>query len=255
MSLYGRFLAAALFVALAAAALLLPLPGRPDPAVAHAAPSRGIVTGFTIAAYQSPWSWSPVVRYYGANSEVSIQGIEYGENWIVGDQSWYIVQPDWANTWYQLTDGSYVYSAFIFIPNEGEVAPWYSEPDKEKYVVVDLSDQLAWAMLGSNVMRQMSISSGVGGATPTGTYYLPAWGRILNERMVSFDPNDYYDVHNVLYTQYFAPGGVALHLNYWRPDWVFGAQPTSHGCVGLRLADAQYLWFFGYPGMRVVVQA
>ena len=58
------------------------------------------------------------------------------------------------------------------------------------------------------------------------------------------DPAEEYHVKNVLYIQYFDRAGCALHLNYWQPDSVFGAYPTSHGCVGLRLHDAQWLWLF-----------
>jgi lipoprotein-anchoring transpeptidase ErfK/SrfK len=57
----------------------------------------------------------------------------------------------------------------------------------------------------------------------------------------------------VLFTQYFDRQGDALHLNYWRPESAFGAQPTSHGCVGMLLHDAQYLWLFAEPGMRVEI--
>jgi hypothetical protein len=57
----------------------------------------------------------------------------------------------------------------------------------------------------------------------------------------------------VLFTQYFDRNGDALHLNYWRPDSVFGHSATSHGCVGMEMHEAQYFWLFGFPGMRVVI--
>lgn len=47
-----------------------------------------------------------------------------------------------------------------------------------------------------------------------------------NERMTSssagFDESEFYDVQNVLFAQYFAAGGFAMHLNYWQPGGVFG---------------------------------
>ncbi|MFN8558170.1 MAG: L,D-transpeptidase [Dehalococcoidia bacterium] len=71
--------------------------------------------------------------------------------------------------------------------------------------------------------------------------------RVANETMTSAslnitDPDDQYVLKDVLYTQYFTWVGHALHLNYWQPDSVFGAERTSHGCVGLRLADAEFRW-------------
>ncbi|MSQ61949.1 MAG: hypothetical protein EXR43_05160 [Dehalococcoidia bacterium] len=115
-------------------------------------------------------------------------------------------------------------------------------------------------MLGQNVMHGVRISTGYGQfATPTGEFAVYSWGRTVSAHMTSsgagFDDSvEPYDVQRVLFTQYFAVGGFAFHLNYWQPDWVFGAAPSSHGCVGMQLHDAQYLWLFGYAGMGVVVR-
>ena len=62
-----------------------------------------------------------------------------------------------------------------------------------------------------------------------------------------------YDVERVLFTQYFDRSGNALHLNYWRPHSVFGNSRTSHGCIGLELHEAQFLWLFAEAGMRVEI--
>ncbi len=65
-------------------------------------------------------------------------------------------------------------------------------------------------------------------------------------------PEGYY-IKDILFTQYFDWQGDALHLNYWQPASVFGRQPTSHGCVGLRYADAEFFWNFLSLGSRVVI--
>ena len=62
-----------------------------------------------------------------------------------------------------------------------------------------------------------------------------------------------YLLKNVRYTQYFADGGYALHANYWQPDSVFGRVATSHGCVGMRLADAETVWSFASNGTAVQI--
>jgi hypothetical protein len=67
------------------------------------------------------------------------------------------------------------------------------------------------------------------------------------------DPAEAYNVKNVLYTQYFDSLGDALHLNYWQPDGVFGSARTSHGCVGLYIHDAQWLWLFTQGGVRLEI--
>ena len=70
---------------------------------------------------------------------------------------------------------------------------------------------------------------------------------------MSIGAEDYYVLDHVLYTQYFTDRGHALHLNYWRPDGYFGRVRSSHGCVGLRFADAKFLWNFATYGTRVTV--
>jgi hypothetical protein len=94
--------------------------------------------------------------------------------------------------------------------------------------------------------------------TPVGNFAVEPDGRIAVERMTAtqagYDPAQaQYDVERVLFTQYFDQAGHALHLNYWRPHAVFGRTPTSHGCVGLELHEAQYFWLFGKAGMRVQI--
>jgi len=124
---------------------------------------------------------------------------------------------------------------------------------------VDVVKQTATAMIGDRAAHVAAATTGKAGfATPPGEHAIPAWGRQLDETMTSSqagiqDPAEQYNVQNVLYTQYFDGDGDALHLNYWQPDWVFGHQPTSHGCVGLELHDAQYFWLFAGAGTRVAV--
>jgi lipoprotein-anchoring transpeptidase ErfK/SrfK len=94
--------------------------------------------------------------------------------------------------------------------------------------------------------------------SPIGSHAVEPDGRIAVERMTSaqagYDPSQArYDVERVLFTQYYDRNGNALHLNYWRPKEVFGRTPTSHGCIGMQLHDAQYFWLFGGPGTRVEI--
>lgn len=197
------------------------------------------------------------VRELPALSQITLVAEEHGENWIIGDQDWVPLWHEWESTWYRLADGSYVHRAFVFLPDG---APLPANAGAERYVIVDLERQTAWAMEGATIVREMPVTTGKRGfETPSGEFRVLGGGRILNERMTSQragfdDPNDRYDVERVLYTQYFGEGGFALHLNYWQPTGVFGNVETSHGCVGMLLADAQFLWMFAQEGMRVVVR-
>lgn len=130
---------------------------------------------------------------------------------------------------------------------------------EEAWVDVNLSAQAAVGMLGREWTRIALVSTGKPGwDTPEGEFRIVR--RVANETMTSAslgitDPNDQYVLTDVLYTQYFTFQGHALHLNYWRPASVFGAEATSHGCVGMRLADAEYFWRFLGIGSRVVIHA
>ena len=62
-------------------------------------------------------------------------------------------------------------------------------------------------------------------------------------------PGGYY-LENVLYTQYFATNGAAIHYNYWSSNWGY---PGSHGCLGLPLAEAKWAWDWATLGTPVQV--
>jgi lipoprotein-anchoring transpeptidase ErfK/SrfK len=131
------------------------------------------------------------------------------------------------------------------------------KPD-EHWVDVNLSQEVTVAMDGSTPVRVIYVTTGMPGwETPTGTYHVI--NRVEDETMKSsslgipIDSPDGYDLEHVMYTQYFTNMGHALHDNYWRPTSVFGSQATSHGCVGMQIDDAHFLWNFLSYGSRIVI--
>ncbi len=139
-------------------------------------------------------------------------------------------------------------------PNIGIVLP--PPGPEERWVLVDLSEQSTTAMVGDEPYHTAYGTTGMDGwETPIGEFTIIY--RVENETMTSasIGAEEFYVLENVLYTQYFTTEGHALHLNYWRPDSVFGNERTSHGCVGLRYADAEFFWRFAGYGTRVVIQA
>jgi lipoprotein-anchoring transpeptidase ErfK/SrfK len=102
---------------------------------------------------------------------------------------------------------------------------------------------------GDIPVRTTTIISGKPGhETPVGTFKI-LW-RVENEHMRggSIGSEDYYDLYNVLYTQYFTYEGHALHYAWWRDT--FGYQ-ASHGCVNMNLEDSFFAWNFLNVGNRV----
>jgi lipoprotein-anchoring transpeptidase ErfK/SrfK len=218
-----------------------------------------IVVGGVVRTRADPSTSAAPVATIQDLARVNIAAQVRGENWLIGSQTWVTSVPDWTSVWYQLGDGSYVYGAFVFILAEGEVSPLAAAPGQEKWIDVDLSEQRARAMVGDQAVFVAPISSGAAQfPTPVGSFAVQRDGRIPVEKMTASQAGyqaeqAQYDVERVLFTQYFDLSGDALHLNYWRPHAVFGRTPTSHGCIGLELHEAQYFWLFASAGTRVEI--
>jgi hypothetical protein len=219
--------------------------------------NAAIVVGGDLRVRSGPNTQAPEIGTLKDKAPVVIDRAEQGENWLVGSQTWVTSPPDWTRTWFRLTDGSYVYSAFVFILQNGEASPLTDPAEHEKWIDVNTTTQEARAMIGDTPIFTAPVSTGSSQfPSPPGTHRIGY--RTAVERMTAsqagYTPQQAtYDVERVLFTQYYADGGNALHLNYWRPQSVFGNQATSHGCIGMQLHDAQWFWLFGEENMRVEV--
>ncbi|HEX2171774.1 MAG TPA: L,D-transpeptidase [Dehalococcoidia bacterium] len=155
-------------------------------------------------------------------------------------------------------------------PPAATVAPRAQEPDLsvmpdinalpagQRWVYVSLTTQRATAMVDDTPVYTALVTTGKPGfPTPRGRFNIVR--RVYNETMDSLtiglprdSPEGYY-LKDILFTQYFDWQGDALHLNYWQSESVFGRTPTSHGCVGMRYADAEFFWYFLSLGSPVVI--
>lgn len=233
---------------------------EPTPRPVEVRSGVGLVLGDGVAVRSEPTTQgNNIVRRLRNLQEVTVLGAVRGEQWIVGDQDWPMVPHQWTRTWYQV-DGGYIYSAHVFMPDPNAASP-FIRTNAERRIDVSLSKQMLTVYVGQEPIYTARVTTGKPGyETPVGTYRMWPGGRVLNETMTSgqaaiTDPAEQYHVKNVLYTQYFDALGDALHLNYWQPEYVFGAQPTSHGCVGLFLQDAPWLWLFVQSGTTLVIRA
>jgi hypothetical protein len=230
-----------------------PTPEPPVEVLADGA--HGYVVTSQAVIHAQPSSTSGVVGGLRFQQQLVLLARVRGERFVVGNQDWPMAIQDWSNLWYKV-DGGYVYSAYVWVPRAGEVLP-SSLGGGERWVDVNLASQTLRAMVGNQAVYTAPITSGKDGfETPPGHWRVNY--QVLNETMTSSqaginDPAEHYDVHNVLFTQYFDGYGDALHLNYWQPVSVFGNARTSHGCVGIYIQDAQWLWMFGQAGMRVEI--
>jgi lipoprotein-anchoring transpeptidase ErfK/SrfK len=85
--------------------------------------------------------------------------------------------------------------------------------------------------------------------TPIGEFKI--WDKTSMQTMVG--PS--YVQPNVPWINYFDHSGDAVHGNYWRPASVFGSVNTSHGCVGVQVNQAEWIYDWAPIGTTVITDA
>jgi lipoprotein-anchoring transpeptidase ErfK/SrfK len=120
-----------------------------------------------------------------------------------------------------------------------------SKKNKEKRIEVDLGEQKLYAYEGDKQKMKFDVSTGKWAETPTGEYRI--WTKLKYTLMAggSKENNTYYYLPNVPYTMYFYQG-YGIHGAYWHNN--FG-HPMSHGCVNMKIADAEKLFYWANPSL------
>jgi len=114
-----------------------------------------------------------------------------------------------------------------------------------KAIVIDLSEQKAYAYEDGYVLFSGHISSGVEGReTPTGEY------KVLEKKRYHVSnmwprPNGGAKMHYMLRLSY---DGIAMHLGYV-PN-----RPASHGCVRMKNGFAQRMFKWAEVGIPVTIE-
>lgn len=116
--------------------------------------------------------------------------------------------------------------------------------NQKKHIYVDLSTQTLYAYEGSSQILKAFVSSGKWGRTPVGNFNI--WQKVPVTRMAGGSGADYYNLPNVQWVMYFH-NDFGFHAAYWHNN--FGHE-MSHGCVNMRLVDAEalYKWADGPTG-------
>lgn len=113
-----------------------------------------------------------------------------------------------------------------------------------RWIDVNLSTQSVYAYEGDTVVNSFIVSTGTS-LTPTVTGRYKIWIKFVSTDMSG--PG--YYLPDVPYAMYFYKG-YGLHGTYWHNN--FGT-PMSHGCVNLRTADAEWLYYWASVGTVVNV--
>jgi len=115
----------------------------------------------------------------------------------------------------------------------------------DKEIVLDLSEQKAYAYEDGSLVFDGRISSGVEGReTPTGEYTVLEKKRYHRSNMWP-RPNGGAKMHYMLRLTY---DGIAMHLGPV-PD-----RPASHGCIRMKHGFAQRMFEWAQVGISVVIE-
>lgn len=114
----------------------------------------------------------------------------------------------------------------------------------ERWIDVDLTNQRTYAYEGSTLISTFIVSTGTQyHPTITGQYHI-----YVKYRYSDMAGPGYY-LPDVPFTMYFYQG-YSFHGTYWHDN--FGV-PMSHGCVNMRTADAEWLYYWASIGTLVNV--
>jgi lipoprotein-anchoring transpeptidase ErfK/SrfK len=127
-----------------------------------------------------------------------------------------------------------------FVPQKAtlnRLTPVEFPEDEEKWIRVDLSEQMVVAYESDRPLRAFIISSGLP-RTPTVTGEFRIRTKVREQVMYG----DNYYLPGVQWVQYFYRD-YSFHGTYWHNN--FG-NPMSHGCLNMTNADAK--WLFDWAG-------
>lgn len=120
----------------------------------------------------------------------------------------------------------------------------------ERRIEVNLSEQWLSAYEDGLLVFRAPVATGRDGFnTPVGEYAI--YSKYDVQTMTGSMGGESWNVPNIPWVQYVV-GGVALHGTYWHNAHGSGARP-SHGCINLRVDDAQWLYEWADVGTAVSV--
>lgn len=125
-------------------------------------------------------------------------------------------------------------------------------PFADKVLVVDITTKRMYAYEKSTLVKTILVSAGAP-RTPTAIGQFAIFSKYVSQDMRggNADGSRYFQP-DVPYVNYFY-GAMAIHGNYWRGNSYFGNINSSHGCVGINVADGAWVYDWAPIGTPVIV--
>ncbi|MDR2162507.1 MAG: L,D-transpeptidase [Clostridiales Family XIII bacterium] len=141
----------------------------------------------------------------------------------------------------------------IKLTPEYETIPYETEeigPDFGKWIETNLSKQVTYLWEGNKKIKTYIVSTGKN-VTPTITGTYKIYMKRDHHDMKGYDPikKEKYVQPDVRYISYFE-GAYAYHAAYWHN--AFGTQ-VSHGCINMKIAEAQFLYDWAPTGTTCII--
>jgi lipoprotein-anchoring transpeptidase ErfK/SrfK len=125
----------------------------------------------------------------------------------------------------------------------------------DKLIDANVTTKQTYFFENGKLVQQYASSDGAP-ATPTPLGQFHIYSKLASQDMKGYNANGtkYFQPH-VHWVNYFLPGGYAVHGVYWHPLSWFGVHNSSHGCVGLPDADAEWVYDWAPIGTTVITHA
>lgn len=123
----------------------------------------------------------------------------------------------------------------------------YESPNGDPHMVINLSEQMAYAYKGSTLVKSFTVSTGKP-TTPTdnGTFLVHTKYQVQTMR------GEDYVTPNVPWVTYYNQG-EGFHGAPWNSEGIASGTPKSHGCTNMYVDDAKWVYDFLPIGAMVQV--
>ena len=176
-----------------------------------------------------------VINVYERYQPFPVLSVEVGKD----QQRWFEIKP---GEWVSDEDFAYV-DNIVANPSHSTGGRWISVNLSEQYLILYENEQPIYATLVSTGNETNGWATGTGIFT---VYHKDETNSLLSPDPKGIGNYLIQDVPHILYYQ----GSWALHGAYWHDN--FGT-PSSHGCVNLSPADAEWVFNWAMEGEWVVL--
>lgn len=122
----------------------------------------------------------------------------------------------------------------------------------DKVLISDITTKKMWAYQNGQLVNSFLVSAGAPATpTPVGEFHVYAKFTVQDMSGLNANGTKYFQP-KVPWVSYFYSGS-AVHGVYWHPLSWFGAINSSHGCIGLPVDQAKWVFDWAPVGTTVIV--